>query len=76
VQVGAPQTWHHGSCLLLDNQVHDSNARTWARWAKPGRDDLPSEWSPTELEWRRADDGSEYALQGRIRSLDPLDQSA
>jgi hypothetical protein len=48
-----------------------------SRWARRRHgDDLPSEWSPTELEWRRADDGSEYALQGRIRSLDPLDQSA
>ena len=37
---------------------------------------MPTDWSPLEFEWRRADDGTEYALQGRILALDPLDQSA
>ena len=53
-----------------------ANPRTWARWTKPGREELPTDWSPLEFEWRRADDGTEYALQGRILALDPLDQSA
>jgi SAM-dependent methyltransferase len=64
-----------GGTLLLDNQVPYSNAGTWARWAKPGRDDLPTEWSSPELEWRRAEDGSEYALRSRILALDPLAQT-
>ena len=64
-----------GGTLLLDNQVPYSNAGTWARWAKPGREELPSDWSPLEPEWRPADDASEYALQTRILTLDPLDQS-
>jgi SAM-dependent methyltransferase len=65
-----------GGTLLLDNQVPYSNASTWARWAKPGRAELPTGFSPEEPEWRRAEDGSEYALQARILALDPLDQSA
>jgi SAM-dependent methyltransferase len=64
-----------GGTLLLDNQVPYSNARTWARWAKPGRDEIPTDWSSPELEWRRADDGSEYALRSKILALDPLAQS-
>ena len=64
-----------GGSLLLDNQVPYSNAGTWARWAKPGRDEVPTDWSSSELEWRRADDGSEYALRSKILALDPLDQS-
>ena len=64
-----------GGTLLLDNQVPYSNASTWARWAKPGRDEVPTDWSSTELEWRRAEDGSEYALRSKILALDPLAQS-
>jgi SAM-dependent methyltransferase len=64
-----------GGTLLLDNQVPYSNAGTWARWARPGRDEVPTDWSSPELEWRRADDGSEYALRSRILALDPLAQS-
>jgi SAM-dependent methyltransferase len=64
-----------GGTLLLDNQVPYSNASTWARWAKPARDELPTEWSPSRRKWRRADDGSEYTLQSRILELDPLAQS-
>ena len=61
--------------LLLDNQMPYSNTNMWPRWTKPGRDELPSEWSPRETEWRRAVDGSEYSLQARVLSFDPLDQS-
>jgi SAM-dependent methyltransferase len=64
-----------GGTLLLDNQVPYSNASTWARWAKPGRDEVPTGWSSDELEWRRAADGSEYALRSKILALDPLSQS-
>jgi SAM-dependent methyltransferase len=64
-----------GGTVLLDNQVPYANAGTWARWAKPGRDELPTDWSSPEPEWRRADDGSEYALRSRILELDPLAQS-
>jgi SAM-dependent methyltransferase len=64
-----------GGTLLLDNQTPYSNTNMWPRWTKPGRDELPSEWSPLEPEWRGADDGSEYSLQARVLSFDPLDQS-
>jgi SAM-dependent methyltransferase len=64
-----------GGTLLLDNQVPYSNTNMWPRWTKPGREELPSDWSPLEPEWR-AEGGSEYALQARVLSFDPLDQSA
>jgi SAM-dependent methyltransferase len=64
-----------GCMLLLDNQVPYSNTNQWPRWTKPGRDELPSDWLPVEPEWRAAEDGSEYSLQGQVQSFDPLDQS-
>ena len=64
-----------GGTLLLDNEVPYANTNMWPRWTKPGRDELPSTWRPPEPEWRSAEDGSEYSLQGQVLSLDPLDQS-
>ena len=64
-----------GGTLLLDNQVPYSNTNQWPRWTKAGRDELPSDWLPAEPEWRAAEDGSEYSLQGQVLSFDPLDQS-
>lgn len=64
-----------GGTLLLDNEAPYANAGLWACWSKPGRDELPSEWSP-EPTRRRADDGTEYSLRSRRLALDPLDQSA
>jgi SAM-dependent methyltransferase len=65
-----------GGTLLLDNQTPYSNTNMWPRWTKAGRDELPSTWLPADPEWRAAEDGSEYALQGQVLSFDPLDQSA
>jgi SAM-dependent methyltransferase len=65
-----------GGTLLLDNQVPYSNTNQWPRWTKPGREELPSDWLPAEPEWRAAEDGSEYSLQGQVLSFDPLDQSS
>jgi SAM-dependent methyltransferase len=64
-----------GGTLLLDNEVPYANTNMWPRWTKPGRDELPSAWRPPEPEWRSAEDGSEYSLQGQVLSFDPLDQS-
>lgn len=64
-----------GGTLLLDHEVPYANTNMWPRWTKPGRDELPSAWRPPEPEWRSAEDGSEYSLQGQVLSFDPLDQS-
>jgi SAM-dependent methyltransferase len=64
-----------GGTLLLDNEVPYADERTWTRWTKEGRGQLPQEWrEPGER--RRASDGSELSLVSRTVSFDPVEQRA
>jgi hypothetical protein len=45
----------------------------WTRWLPGNRRDLPREWRASG-ERRRAADGGEYELIGRLVELDPLEQ--
>jgi SAM-dependent methyltransferase len=64
-----------GGTLLLDNQVPYSGAHRWSLWHAEQRRTLPEPW-PESGDRRRAPDGSELELRGRVRELDPLEQSA
>ena len=62
-----------GGVLVLDNEVPYSHEEPWAYWTSGRQRDLPERWTePTER--RRASDGSEYALAGRLVDVDPLFQ--
>jgi SAM-dependent methyltransferase len=65
-----------GGTLVLDNEVPYANSRQWKRWLREERADLPRAWSDDDQDRRRASDGSELALQGRLLALDPLEQRA
>ena len=45
---------------------------SWARWLPGHRDDLPRAW-PETAERRRARNGDEFELVGRLAELDPLE---
>jgi SAM-dependent methyltransferase len=62
-----------GGTLILDNEVPYSDEESWSHWTTAGRHDLPEPWTEPE-ERRRASDGSEYALTGRLVDVDPLAQ--
>jgi SAM-dependent methyltransferase len=64
-----------GGTLVLDNEVPYANSRRWSYWPKEKRSELPGQWrEPGER--RRGSDGNEYALVGRLVTLDPLEQQA
>jgi SAM-dependent methyltransferase len=64
-----------GGRLVLDNEVPYANPRRWSNWLKENRSELPGQWrEPGER--RRGSDGNEYALVGRLVTLDPLEQQA
>lgn len=63
-----------GGNLLLDNEVPYSKAHRWSLWHREQRRALPEPWAAGG-ERRRAADGSEYDLRGRVLALDPLDQT-
>jgi len=61
-----------GGLLVLDNEVPYAS-RTWGRWPREARGELPAAWAEYG-ERERAADGSELALAGRLVALDPLEQ--
>jgi SAM-dependent methyltransferase len=66
-----------GGTLVLDNEAPYANARQWTHWPKgERRGELPRPWGEPPAERRRGSDGNDYALQSRLRSLDPLEQQA
>ncbi len=64
-----------GGALLLDNYTPYKDPDEWLYWGKAERQNLPEPW-PTGGERRRAENGDELQLQGRLAALDPLDQTA
>lgn len=63
-----------GGTLLIDIGLPYWETDAWARWSPGGRDDLPQPM-PDVSRRRRARDGSEYGMTGRMLALDPLDQT-
>jgi len=63
-----------GGVLVFSQElpINDVDERRWARWLPGRREGLPRAWPP-EGERRRAADGDEYELVGRLASLDPLE---
>ncbi len=61
-----------GGLLILDNDVPYADDG-WRFWRSEERRELPGPWSEPG-ERRRASDGSDYALGGRLVDVDPLEQ--
>jgi hypothetical protein len=51
----------------------DKDEASWARWLPGHRGDIPSEW-PETADRRRARNGDEFELVGRLAELDLLGQ--
>ena len=62
-----------GGTLLLDLGLPYADP-SWGLWAPGTRDDLPHPM-PEITRRRRAADGSEYGMAGRLVALDPLEQT-
>ncbi len=62
-----------GGTLVLDNEVPYADAGLWPRWTKAERDALPRAWG-SNIDRRRASDGTDLGLQSRVLELDPLEQ--
>jgi SAM-dependent methyltransferase len=62
-----------GGLLVLDKEVPYATGHTWKYWVKDERAGLPRPWRD-EGDRRRAADGSEIELRGRIVAVDPLSQ--
>ncbi len=70
--------FHHlepGGALLLDNYLPYKDADEWRYWVKEERQKLPEPW-PSRGTRKRASNGDEIELQGRLAAFDPLDQLA
>ena len=64
-----------GGTLVVDNEVPYADTWLWPYWLKEQRAELPRpRREPGDR--RRASDGSELALQGRLLDFDPLAQQA
>jgi SAM-dependent methyltransferase len=61
-----------GGLLILDNDVPYAD-EAWRFWRSETRSELPAPWTEPG-ERRRASDGSDYALGGRLVDVDPLEQ--
>ena len=64
-----------GGALLLDNYLPYKDADEWRYWVKEERQRLPEPW-PDAGSRKRASDGDEYELRGRLAAFDPLEQVA
>ena len=62
-----------GGTLLVDIEVPYADTPQWPYWTREKRAELPKP-PREETERKRASDGSEYALSGRLLELDPLEQ--
>jgi SAM-dependent methyltransferase len=70
--------FHHlepGGALLLDDYLPYKDEEEWLYWLKGGRVNLPEPWQTTGSR-RRAENGEEIELQGRLAAFDPLEQMA
>jgi len=70
--------FHHlapGGALLLDNYLPYKDADEWRYWVKEDRKSLPEPWPSTGTR-KRAENGEEIELRGRLAAFDPLDQVA
>lgn len=56
----------------LEMPFNDRDEAAWVRWLPGHRADIPVEW-PEAGERRRAADGDDYELVGRLADLDPLE---
>jgi SAM-dependent methyltransferase len=63
-----------GGALVFSYELpfNERDEAQWARWLPGRRDAIPHPW-PEEGERRRAADGDEYELVGRLAELDPLE---
>jgi SAM-dependent methyltransferase len=59
-----------GGMLVMDHQVPYSYTEDWQYWLKDKNKELPLDWSLGQR--RRARDGTEYQMDFRFVSLDPL----
>ena len=64
-----------GGSLLLDDYLPYKDEEEWLYWVKGGRKSLPEPWQTTGTR-RRAENGEELELQGRLAAFDPLEQVA
>lgn len=65
-----------GGSLVLDNEVPYAEPGPWKHWPKGERSSLPRpERDPDPSSRRRASDGFDYELRGRLLELDPLEQT-
>jgi SAM-dependent methyltransferase len=64
-----------GGALVFSVQLpfDGKDEASWARWLPGHRGDLPRAWPETD-ERRRASNGDEFELSGRLTELDPLEQ--
>jgi SAM-dependent methyltransferase len=64
-----------GGALVFSVQMpfDDKDEASWARWLPGHRGDIPSEW-PETADRRRARNGDEFELVGRLAELDLLGQ--
>ena len=65
-----------GGALLLDNYLPYKDADEWRYWVKEERAQLPEAWPPGRRRRRRAANGDEIELEGRLAAFDPLEQRA
>ena len=64
-----------GGALLLDDYLPYKDEDEWRYWVKEGRKNLPEPWPSTGTR-KRAENGEEIELQGRLAAFDPLEQVA
>jgi len=64
-----------GGTLLLDHYLPYRDPDEWQYWLAAKRSELPEAWPASGLR-KRAADGTEYELRGRLVALDPLEQVA
>ena len=64
-----------GGTLMFNHYLPYGNARHWPYWLPEQQQRLPQEWPATGTR-RRAADGDELEMRGRLVALDPLAQRA
>ncbi len=64
-----------GGALVLDNYLPYKDEEEWRYWLKEARQALPEPW-PSSGRRKRALNGDEYELRGRLAAFDPLEQVA